>query len=179
MAMPNRNTEWAVDEIGVDMWSNEESCEVVVTYRHTAGHYVQHITDFTLCGDVQVNDERPDYALDCFVVDVDETFARAISEAAEAGDDTVGVDRSFFIYPSSEVYEPLDTDREFVDDGMDHREQVEDGWINLDYTGPYETDDKTLDAEIETRLKAWGKNLAEVELYAGDLNQVWSDLTAA
>lgn len=173
MSMPNRNTGWSVDGIGVDMWTSDESCEVIVTYRHTAGYYVQHITDFTLAGDVQVNGERVGF--EPFVESVDEDYAEAL--AAKGEDDTVT--RSFFIYPNSETYDPLDTEREFIDDGIDHREQVEDGWINLDYAGPYETDDKALDAEIEARLKAWGKNLAEVELYAGDLNQVWSDLTAA
>jgi len=173
MGMPNRNPEWSVDGVGVDMWSSEESCEVVVTYRHAAGHYVQHITDFTLCGEVHVNGERVGF--EPFVTSVDEDYAEAFAAAGE--DDTVA--RSFFIYPFSEVYEPLNADREFIDDGMDHRAQIEDGWINLDYDGPYETNEETLDAEIEARLKAWGENLAEVELYAGDLNRVWSDLTAA
>lgn len=175
MAMPNRNTGWSVDGIGVDMWTSDESCEVVVTYRHTAGHYVQHVTDFTLAGEVLVNGERPDWFYEPFASDVDDAALRAACETGE--DDTVT--RSFFVYPNSETYDPLDTDREFIDTGVDDRSQVEDGWINLDYAGPYETDDKTLDHEIETRLKAWGKNLAEVELYAGDLDQVWSDLTAA
>lgn len=173
MAMPNRNTGWTVDDVEVDMWTSGESCEVIVTYRHTAGRYVQHVTDFTLAGDVRVNGERVSF--EPFVESVDEDYAEAF--AAKGEDDTVT--RSFFVYPSSEVYEPLDTDREFIDDGMDHREQVEDGWINLDYAGPYETDDKTLDHEIEARLEAWGKNLAEVELYAGNLDQVWNNMTAA
>lgn len=174
MGMPD-NSKWTTRVDGVDMWTDgEQLCDVSVSYVHEDGRSIQHTVLFTLMGDVQVNGERPGHALDGFVSIVDESYERAISEAGE--DDTV--ERSFFIFPDSEIMDPIDADGDVIDIPNEYS-QVEDGWINLEYAGPYETDDKALDAEIENALQIWGKNLAERVHYTTDFDQVWGDLTAA
>lgn len=174
MGMPD-NSKWSSRVDGVDMWTDgEQQCDVSVSYVHEDGRSIQHTVLFTLMGDVQVNGERHRLGEDGFVACVDEAYDAAVSEAGE--DDAVV--RSFFIYPDSEIVDPVDADGDVIDVPNEYS-QVDDGWINLDYAGSYGDDDNALGVEIENALLVWGKNLAEMILYTTDLDVVWSDLTAA
>ena len=176
MGMPD-NSKWTAEILGVDLWTNgEDSHDVAALYRHVdSGHAVEHAVSFRLMGEVLVNGERPDYAIDNFVVDVDDNYARAVSEAGE--DDTVT--RSYWVYPESEIFEPIDQNGDLIGNGDDLPSEVLDGWRNLDYSGPFETDDKTLGDEIEQVMRGYMDGVSDAVLYTTDLDLVFSDLTAA
>ena len=174
MSMPD-NSAWTVESVGADMMTNgEDSSDLVITLRHRDGHALQHVIYFTLMGDVQVNGERPDYALEGFVTIVDEHHDRAVSESSE--DDVVT--RSYWVYPWAETFDAIDADGDVIDVPNESTE-VSDGWIDLDYTGRYDAPGTELESEIEAALVKYGKRLADVALYATDLDRVWSYLTAA
>ena len=174
MGMPN-NSAWTVELVGADvMTDGEQSSDLVITFSHKDGHALQHVIYFTLMGDAQVNGERPDYVFEGFVTSVDEHHDRAVSEMSE--DDAVT--RSYWVYPQSETFDAIDADGDVIDVPNESTE-VSDGWIDLDYTGRYDSPGMELENEIEAALVKYGKRLADVALYATDLDQVWSDLTAA
>ena len=174
MSMPD-NSAWTVESVGADVMTNgEDSSDLVITLRHRDGHALQHVIYFTLMGDVHVNGERPNYALEGFVTSVDEHHDRAVSEMSE--DDAVT--RSYWVYPWAETFDAIDADGDVIDVPNESTE-VHDGWIDLDYTGRYDAPGMELENEIETALVKYGKRLADVALYATDLDRVCSDLTAA
>lgn len=177
MGMPN-NSAWSVESVGADVMTNgEDASDLVITLRHKDGHALQHVTYFTLMGDVQVNGERPDYVFEGFVTSVDEHHDRAVSEMS---DDDDAVTRSYWVYPWAETFDAIGADGDPIqDDWCTESTEVSDGWIDLDYTGRYDAPGMELENEIEASLKAWGKRLADGALYAVDLDQVWSDLAAA
>lgn len=179
MGMPD-NSAWSVESVGADVMTNgEDSSDLVITLRHRDGHALQHVTYFTLMGDVQVNGERPDFVLEGFVTSVDEHHDRAVSEMSD--DDAVT--RSYWVYPWAETFDAIGADGELVQDDfgaeMTESTEVSDGWIDLDYTGRYDAPGMELENEIETALVKYGKRLADAALYATDLDRVWSDLTAS
>lgn len=175
MSMPN-NSAWTVESVDADVMTNgEDSSDLVITLRHRDGHALQHVTYFTLMGDVQVNGERPDYVFEGFVTSVDEHHDRAVSEMSE--DDEVT--RSYWVYPWAETFDAIGADGDPIqDDWYTESTEVSDGWIDLDYTGRYDAPGMELENEIEASLKIWGKRLADCVLYAVDLDRVWSDLAA-
>ena len=172
MSMPD-NSAWTVESVGADMMTNgEDSSDLVITLRHKDGHALQHVTYFTLMGDVQVNGERPNYALEGFVTSVDEHHDRAVSEMSEAD----AVPRSYWVYPWAETFDAIDADGDVIDVPNESTE-VSDGWIDLDYTGRYDAPGTELESEIEAALVKYGKRLADVALYATDLDETFADLS--
>lgn len=174
MTMPN-NDAWTVESVGADVFTNgEDASDLVITFRHRDGHALQHVIYFTLMGDVQVNGERPAYALDGFVTVADENYERAVAEASD--DDAVT--RSYWVYPNSETADAIGADGDPVqDDWCTELTEVSDGWVDLDYTGRYDAPGTELEDEIETALVKYGKRLADVALYATDLDEMFADLS--
>lgn len=173
--MVENNDAWTVESVGADVLTDGEGAsDLVITFRHRDGHALQHVTYFTLMGDVQINGERPDYALDGFVTGTDEHHDRAVSEMSE--DDAVT--RSYWVYPWAEKFDAIGADGDPVqDDWCAEFTEVSDGWIDLDYTGRYDAPGTELENEIETALVKYGKRLADVALYATDLDETFADLS--
>ena len=176
MGMAN-NSAWTVESVDADVMTHgEDASDLVITLRHRDGHALQYVTYFTLMGDVQINGERPDYALEGFVTGVDEHYDRAVSEASEG--DTVA--RSYWVYPWSETFDAIGVDGDPIqDDWCTEATEVSDGWIDLDYTGRYDSPGMELENEIKASLVKYGKRLADAVLYATDLDETFADLTAA
>lgn len=174
MTLPNNNHGWTHSDTSVDHMTNgEDYSELVVTYRHKNGHSLQHVIGFRLMGDVMVNGERPDYALDGFVTSSDDDYERAVSEA---GDDDK-VTRSFWIYAESEVWDAIDANDELIEP-QGERSEVDCGWINLEYTGRYDADGTELNDEIESAMRKWAEGYGVGTLYANDLDRIYSDLAS-
>lgn len=168
------NNDWTLGHISVDHAINgDDGSEVTATYYHKDGRVIEHSALFILKCDVLVNGERPGY-LDGFVESSDDDYDRAVSEAVD--DDEVT--RQFWVYPDSEEIAAI-SDDESLDPFIGEREQITDGWIDLQYKGRYDADGTELDDEMTAVMTDWIRGYDLTKSPFVSLDVIYSDLTAA
>lgn len=165
------NSAWVAGEPDVDMWIGEDSCELVVNYSHSDGRVLQHSTEFRLFANIIVKTDNGWEEWD----HSDQVFPENIDELCEMLAEDIGGDsvkRDYHIAPMTEVIYLIDSTGSIH--GPTQRQEVTDGWTNLDHSGG--ADYSALDNEVKARILDWSEHLISLTPRFNDLDEIAENL---